>query len=121
MFDEERVPEKAPQAILVVVGSFWAFSLIGISSSNLSIAYEAMRNKLHALLLKRKSLRKLALILRAFEEDSVGFVILDSISVNRCLVLNAFGTMITYGIMIANLGRTRNHANTQMVLNGTQN
>lgn len=113
--------DGAPQAILIVVGSFWSFSLIGISSSNVYASYEAMREKFHALLVKRKNLRKLALILRTFEEDSVGFVILDSIAVNRWLVISTFGTIMTYTIMIANLGRTPNPSSTQMIANGTQN
>lgn len=108
IFDVNTHNDTAPQSVIVLFFSFLTFNLICVSASNVSNAYENMRNKLHELLRKNKKYENMSLILKLCEEDKIEFLLMSSISINKSLVLKAFGTMITYGIMVATLGKATN-------------
>lgn len=106
VFGMQNVSNKVPQTVLVLIWSFGTFSFMCVSVSDISDRFGAARNALHRLLLGGKRLENLSLALKLCEDDIMGFVILDTIYINRSLIVKAFGTMLTYGIMMATLGRT---------------
>lgn len=109
VFDENKVPEEVLQYASTTLVHFLNFNLMCISSSGISNSYEVMRNEVHHILMKDAESRNLSITLRLLEDEPLTLLLLDSIPLDKSLVVKAFGTMITYGILIANLGKKTNY------------
>lgn len=106
LYDTNSFSDKLFQTFIVLTWNFAVFCLLCTSASNISENYGVMRSNFHELLMKKKRFENLSLALKLCEDDIIGFTILDSICINKSLIVKGFGTMLTYGIMVATLGRT---------------
>lgn len=108
LFDVNATADKVPQSIFVVGWSLTTFIVMCTLSSRINYAYELLKDTLHHKLTSRLELEDLSRALKLCENDTMEFVLLDSITVNKGLVAKAFGAMLSYGIMLVTLGRTAN-------------
>lgn len=106
LYDVNSFSDKLFQTFFVLTWNFAVFCALCTSVSNISEHYELMRSNFHELLMKKRHFENLSFALKLCEDDIIGFTILDSICINKSLIFKAFGTMLTYGIMVATLGRT---------------
>lgn len=106
LYDVNSFSDKLFQTFFVMTWNFAVLSMLCTSASSISEHYEVMRSDFHELLMKKKHFENLSFALKLCEDDIIGFTILDSICINKSLIFKAFGTMLTYGIMVATLGRT---------------
>lgn len=115
MFDVNAIRDKAGQAIIVLLGSFVIFSMMCVSSSRINHSYQSMKYAFYQYLSNNEEFENSLRALKLCENDTMEFVLLDAIFINKSLIIKAFGTMFTYGIMISTLGRTT--SNIQSVKN----
>lgn len=81
------------------------FIIICLSSSSLSSSVKNTKNLLLKLRnLPRKDKRK---HVPKIMEDFDGFTIFDSITIDKSFILSSFGTLLTYGVMIATFNQVK--------------
>lgn len=87
--------------LLNIVFSFARFLMICIPASSVSIAASELRNSIHDLPIKNCDRWKYFRLTMKMNETFVGFKILDSVTIDKSLVIVLLGSLISYGVMIA--------------------
>lgn len=88
---------------------FWSvfyFSLLCQSSSSIITAAVNIKNLIHELPTDDNDIAKLSLVLKV-HRDFVGIKMLDSIVINKSLVLEVFGMMLIYGLIFSTFNITK--------------
>lgn len=106
LFSAEVLEGFVPQIALCLLGNSVNFILICYFSASVSKRYYVMKRTVHRILLEDNTPVMLILASMINKESPIRFTVLDSIVVDKNLALCTFGTLLTYGIMIATLGRT---------------
>lgn len=106
LFSAEVLEGFGAQIALFLLGNSVNFILICYFSASVSKRYDVMKRTVHRILLEDNKPVMLILASMINKESPIRFTVLDSIVVDKNLALCTFGTLLTYGIMIATLGRT---------------
>lgn len=106
LFNAEAMEGFAVQIALFILCNSVNFILICIFSGTVSRSYDVMKRTVHRIILEEDNPAMLILASMINEASPIRFTVLDSIVIDKNLALCAFGTLLTYGIMIATLGRT---------------
>lgn len=91
-----------------ILSFFWSlfyFSLFCFSSSMVNNAATRIKDLVHKLPGDDKDAKRMSLILK-IHSHFTGFTVLESIDIDKSLILAAVGTMFTYGIMFATFNVT---------------
>lgn len=107
LFDTDFNEHFIPTAVLVLLNSAMNFILLCSFASSVTKSYATMKFSVHRLLLRGSTEELLSLALKVSKSPPMQFTLLDSMALDKSLIICAFGTLLTYGIMIATLGKTR--------------
>ena len=106
LFNSEALVGFSLQIALFILGNSVNFVLICFFSASVNRCNDMMKRTVHKILLEDNGPVILTLASIMNKSASLRITVLDSIDIDRNLALCAFGTLLTYGIMIATLGRT---------------
>lgn len=105
------IPENKFEVIRKVLMLIWFdsfYMLACYSASMVSAAALEVKDLVHSLQNRHRKYSKiLCLVLKV--DDAVDFTLLDSITISNRMVLDIFGSIFTYGIMLATFDATQVH------------
>lgn len=92
---------NAIHRILNIVFYFVRFLMICISASSVSTAASELRNSIHDLQIENCDRWQYFRLTMKMNDNFVGFKLLDSVALDKSLIIVLLGSLISYGVMIA--------------------
>lgn len=95
-------PTKKAFRVTTILLCFVRFAIICISSASVKNAVSEIKHMALDILVDGRKCENIRLVLK-IKEDFDGFKLLDSLIIDRNLIFSAVGSLLTYGILIANI------------------
>lgn len=103
LFDPAEDIKALYPALYSLIGNFSCFILVCFSAASVEKAYKSLKHACQCMLLQNYDENNITLVFLLCNRKIVGFILLDSIVVDKALAAEALGTLLTCGIIIATM------------------